>query len=76
VESGHVYYAPSIILGMLYDSKNILQDKNHYSKFGPRESTDFLSLSYDSVIEDNHSHAIWTSKRKFIFTFYEDNKSL
>jgi antitoxin component YwqK of YwqJK toxin-antitoxin module len=73
VESGMYYYGTKHRTWMLYDSKNILQDKNHYSEGWPRESRISYHERASNVIEEIIPMQYGLEEGNY-FYFYEDKQ--
>jgi hypothetical protein len=73
VESGMYYYGTKHKTWMLYDSKNILQDKNHYFEGWPRESRITYHKRKTNVIEEIIPVQYGLEEGNY-FYFYEDKQ--
>jgi antitoxin component YwqK of YwqJK toxin-antitoxin module len=73
VESGMYYYGTKHRTWMLYDSKNILQDKNRYTEGWPRESRISYHERTTNVIEEIIPMQYGLEEGNY-FYFYEDKQ--
>lgn len=73
VESGMFYYGTKHKTWMLYDSKNVLQDKNHFTQGWPRESRVTYYERNSKTIEKIIPVQYGLEEGNF-FHFYEDTQ--
>lgn len=73
VESGMFYYGTKHKTWMLYDSKNVLQDKNHFTQGWPRESRVTYYERSSKTIEKIIPVQYGLEEGNF-FHFYEDSQ--